>query len=94
MIHTKRITKVSNPRRKRPEDVPLHDNMNNNAVFFKYINYDINKNANTFKELFNIPDEAHINSCFVDLILKVYEKKLRRTSMKIGERRKTMKRSV
>ena len=76
MIHVKHMTKVSAPRKRKPEDIPLHDNLNNNAVYFKYINYDINENAVTFKELFVITEETHKNSCFIDLFMNVYKKEI------------------
>ena len=76
LIHVKHVTKVLAPRKKKLVDIPLHDSGNNNAVFFKYIDYDYNKNAKTFKELFNFSEESYKNSCFIELIMKVYKKEI------------------
>ena len=56
-----------------PVNTELHDNINNHSIFFKYIDYDINKNAKTFSELVKTENEQVKNSCYVNIIYDAYK---------------------
>jgi len=69
-----------------PEDMKkvnhLDDDLFNEQVDFnaynRYINYDMNKNAKTFGNMFKLYDNVkgteYINSCFVNIIVNTYQK--------------------
>ena len=57
-----------------PTTNALFDNVNNYSIYFKYIKYDINKDAKTFSDLMNNSNENDIeNSCYINVIFQTYE---------------------
>ena len=62
----------------KPLDDYLFDDLDNSMIYNKYITYDINKQAQTFSEMFNIKynpytiDNFKANSCFINLIVDTY----------------------
>ena len=71
LINIKHLEKKNN-NVSRPTEESLHDCDNNNSIYFKYIDYELNYSATTFNELFVTEKEEIQNSCFVDLIVKTY----------------------
>lgn len=60
------------------DKIQLFNNNDNNVLMNKYIAYDINKNAKTFGEIFNVKVDDYVknnfmvNSCVVNAILQQY----------------------
>ena len=74
MIHVKSVILKNQRTRYSPTTTDLHDNINNNSIYFKYIDYDFNKDAKTFYELINNDNKDQIKgSCYIDLLLKTYK---------------------
>ena len=86
MISFYNITEKNTKSNHKPITTELHDNINNHSICFKYIDYEINKDAKTFDELVNTEEETIKNSCYVDLLLKTYkpsiEKRIKTNSRK------------
>ena len=67
------VEKKTKPTPYDPINTDLHDNLNNHSLFFKYIDYSINKNAKTFSELVKTENEQLKNSCYVNIIYDTYK---------------------
>ena len=90
---TVQIEKVVKPRKTYdPVNTDLHDNINNHSMFFKYIEYEPNKNAKTFAELINSNEDKHFNnSCYVDILYDTYKDSVQK---KISKRFKETKKGI
>jgi len=61
-------------------EMPLYQAVDENAVFYKYIDYSMNSNAKTFKDMFQFEQFTHkaipnlkANSCFINMIIATYK---------------------
>ena len=61
-------------------EMPLYQAVDENAVFYKYIDYSINPTAKTFKDMFQFEQFTHktipnlkANSCFINMIIATYK---------------------
>ena len=52
LIIFRSISENKNERGTNPEETSYHDSLSNEKIFMKYIDYDINHNSKTFKNLF------------------------------------------
>ena len=61
-------------------DLPLYQNIDNNAIFFKYIDYSINPDAQTFADMFQFEQfvskpmiNLKANSCYINTIIATFK---------------------
>lgn len=64
----------------KPTNIELFNSYDNNMIAHRYIDYTVNQNATSFKELFKqtdsnqyVLDNAYANSCFLNLIVDVFK---------------------
>ena len=72
------ISEDKNQKGTNPEEISYHDSLSNEKIFLKYIDYDVNHESETFKDLFITKDNYNDykeNSCFLNLIVSTYRDK-------------------
>ena len=72
------ISEDKNQNGTNPEEISYHDSLSNEKLFLKYIDYDVNHDSETFKDLFITKDNFNDykeNSCFLNLIVSTYRDK-------------------
>ena len=83
------ITRTNNIEYEPIEDMAeeeINNSYNNNQIMFKYIEYQLNENANGFKDLFHSLDQKQnneiANSCFLNLIVNTYKDQIHKRRKK------------